>query len=110
MLREYDDMVVFAEQFFRQPNYSWVLHFPRTIFEFYGGLVAFWVYRQTNDPTWLERGQKAKVAMKKWAEGSHHNFQHRVYLLEAEEASCNNNTENAQLLYEKAVSTAREHQ
>ncbi|KAL3800898.1 hypothetical protein ACHAW5_002049 [Stephanodiscus triporus] len=77
--------------------------------KFYGGLVAFWVYRQSHDPTWAERGRTAKVAMMKWAEWSHHNFQHRVYLLDAEDAFCNNDTERAQLLYEKAVSTARDH-
>ncbi len=47
--------------------------------------------------------------MKKWAASSQHNFQHRMYLLEAEEAFCDNDPVSAQLLYEKAVSTAREH-
>ena len=110
MFREYDDMKVFAEQFFSFSHDSWVFHFGITEGNFFGGLVAFWVYRQTNEPTWAERGSNAKVAMKKWAESSQHNFQHRVYLLEAEEAFCNNDAERAQLLYEKAVSTAREHQ
>ena len=110
MFREYEDMEVFAEQFFVVQFRYWIMYFPYTIHTFYGGLVAFWVYRQTNDPTWAERGHNAKVAMEKWAESSQHNFQHKVYLLEAEEAFCNNDTESAQSLYEKAVSTAREHQ
>jgi hypothetical protein len=47
--------------------------------------------------------------MKKYAETSHHNFQHKLYLLEAEEAFCNNHNESAESLYEKSVSTARDH-
>ncbi len=110
MFREFNDMKMFAEKFFGVKFHNWVFHFPYTCQKFYGGLVAFWVYRQTKDPTWAERGRSAKYAIKKWAESSQHNFQHKVYLLEAEEASCNNDTESAQSLYEKAISTSREHQ
>lgn len=74
-----------------------------------GGLVSFWIYRQSNDAKWSERGRKAKVAMRNWAESSHHNFQHKSYLLEAEEAYSYKDIEGAKSLYEKAVSTAREH-
>ena len=110
MFREYDEMKVYAEQFFRVNFHSWLFLFIYSAHKFYGGLVAFWVYRQTNDFIWAERGLTAKAAMNKWAQSSQHNFQHRAYLLEAEEAFCNNDTETAQILYEKAVSTAREHQ
>jgi len=109
MFREYEGMKVFAEQFYSVNVHNYVLHFPQAGQKFYGGLVAFRVYRQTNDYSWAERGRAAKVATKKWAELSHHNFQHRVYLLEAEEAFCDNDPISAQFLYEKAVSTAREH-
>jgi hypothetical protein len=81
----------------------------QTVHVFFGGLVAFRLYRETKDPIWAERGQSAKIATKKWAEFSQHNFQHRVYLLEAEEAFCNNDNESAQLLYESAISAARRH-
>ena len=75
-----------------------------------GGLASFWIYRQTNDPVWAERGRECKATMKNWAEtASQHNFQHKAYLLEAEEAFCNHNHELAKSLYEKAVSTARKH-
>ena len=75
-----------------------------------GGLASFWIYRQTNDPVWAERGRESKLAMNRWAEtASQHNFQHKAYLLEAEEAFCNHNHELAKSLYEKAVSTARKH-
>jgi len=49
------------------------------------------------------------AAMKKLAESSQHNFQHKMHLLEAEEVFCINDIERAQLLCEMAVSTAREH-
>jgi hypothetical protein len=50
----------------------------------------------TNDPTWSVLGWSAKVAVKKWAEELlQHNFQHKVYLLETEEAFCDNDTKKA---------------
>ena len=103
-------MKVYAEQYFHVNCESWVLYFTFSVHKFFGGLIAFWVYCQTNDIIWAERGQAAKSAMKKLAESSPHNFQHRVYLLEAEEAFCLNGAKRAQILYEKAVCTAREHQ
>ena len=109
MFREYDDMKMFAEKSFSMNNHNWVFHFPFTSQKFYGGIVAFWVYRQTKDPIWAERGRSAKIAFEKWAESSQHNFQHKVYLLEAEEAFCNNDNEQAQLYYEMAMSSAKEH-
>jgi hypothetical protein len=109
MFREYEGMKVFAEQFYSVNVHNWIMAIAKCNHTFYGGLVAFWVCRQTSDPSWVERGRAAKVEMKKWAASSQHNFQHRVYLLEAEEAFCDKDTESAQLLYEKAVSTAREH-
>ncbi len=109
MFREYDDMKLFAEKFFSMNHHNWLWLYAHVSQKFYGGLVAFWVYRQTKDPVWFKRGRAAKVAMEKWAESSHHNFQHKVYLLKAEEAFCNNHTESAHLLYEKAISKARDH-
>ena len=100
---------MFAEKSFSMNNHNWVFHFPFTSQKFYGGIVAFWVYRQTKDPIWAERGRSAKIAFEKWAESSQHNFQHKVYLLEAEEAFCNNDNEQAQLYYEMAMSSAKEH-
>ena len=74
-----------------------------------GGLVSFWIFRRTNDTKWSPRGIKFKLVIQKLAESSQHNFQHEVYLLEAEEAFSNKNYELAKSLYEKAVSTARKH-
>lgn len=75
-----------------------------------GGLVSFWVYRQTKDPVWAERGRQNKATMKKWVEtASEHNFQQKLYLLEAEEAFCSGDSINAKLFYEHAVTAARKH-
>ncbi|KAL3817360.1 hypothetical protein ACHAXA_004486 [Cyclostephanos tholiformis] len=103
-------MKEFAELFFMTSDpVIWASYHYMTMHKFYGGLVAFRLYRETKNPIWAERGQAAKFATKKWAESSRHNFQHRVYLLEAEEAFCNNDIEHAQLLYENAISAARKH-
>ena len=74
-----------------------------------GGLVSFWIYRRTNNTKWSARGINFKIVIQKLAESSQHNFQHEVYLLEAEEAFSNKNYELAKSLYEKAVSIARKH-
>ena len=75
-----------------------------------GGLASFWVYRQTNDPVWAERGRESKLAMKKWAEtASQHNFQHKLYLLEADEAFCGGDFMDAKVFYGHAVTAARRH-
>ncbi|KAL7528135.1 hypothetical protein ACHAXR_007195, partial [Thalassiosira sp. AJA248-18] len=113
MLREYDQMKDFAEKYFEYNLHSWTIFW--TILYIYtaqiyvGGLVSFWIFRQSNDPKWAERGCKAIFAMKKWAESSQHNFQQNAYLLEAEQAFCNNDIESAEALYEKAISASRGH-
>ncbi|KAL7541084.1 hypothetical protein ACHAXR_010617 [Thalassiosira sp. AJA248-18] len=109
MLREYDQMKDCAEQYFEYNLRSWAILYIFTAETYVSGLVSFWIYRQSNDPKWAERGCKAVFAMKKWAESSEHNFQQNAYLLEAEQAFSNNDIENAEALYEKAISASRRH-
>lgn len=109
MFREYEQVKVLAEQYFSYDPTSWSLLYAHTTQAFMSGLVAFWVLRKTNDCIWAERGQKAKLAMNKWAHSSVHNFQHKVYLLEAEEAFCLNDFDSAKSLYEKSISFAKKH-
>ena len=59
MFREFEDMKVYAEQYFHVNCESWVLYFTISVHKFFGGLIAFWVYRQTNDIIGAERGQAA---------------------------------------------------
>jgi len=110
MIREYDKMVIFAEGYFANKHHNWGLLFIQTAHAFYCGLISFWIYRKTSDTLWMERGRQAKIAMKKWAEAaSEHNFLHKVYLMEAEEAFSSDDTELAKSMYEKAVATAKKH-
>jgi len=61
ILREYEPMKSSAEQFFHCDLNTWIMFYSHTNMSFYGGVVSFWIYRQTNDPIWASRGNKAKV-------------------------------------------------
>lgn len=88
------------------PSYKTLL-FIHTHGAFFSALVAFWVFRKTNEQLWADRGQKGKLAMQQWAESCQHNFQHKAYLLEAEEKFCNKDFDDAKLLYANAISSAK---
>lgn len=110
VLRDYDQMKICADKVFEFDLHSWTLLAIHQAHSFYRGLVSFWIYRQTLDPVWSQRGQKAKLAIQKWAESaSEHNFQHKLYVLQAEEAFCNNDFVSAKSFYEKAVAAAKKH-
>jgi len=110
VLRDYDQMKICADKVFEFDLHSWTLLAIHQAHSFYRGLVSFWIYRQTLDPVWAQRGQKAKLAIQKWAESaSEHNFQHKLYVLQAEEAFCNNDFVSAKSFYEKAVAAAKKH-
>ena len=72
--------------------------------------MSYWVARNSSDrEQWYERGNKSKLALKKWAETCSWNFENEWYLLEAEEAFCNGNVDDAKAYYEKAVTSAKDH-
>ena len=73
--------------------------------------MSFWVARNSRDDEnqWYERGNESKLALRKWAETCQWNFEHKWYLLEAEEAFCNGRFDDAKLYYEKAVTSAKDH-
>lgn len=77
---------------------------------FYSGLVSYQIYRETKDPLWQQRGKKFLSAMKIWAEqGSKWNFQHKSYLLDAEDQYSDGNIQDAQISYKNAISSATSH-
>ena len=79
-------MKAFAERHFSYDAInSYSLLYIHTAQVFIGGLAAFWCFRKTNDPTWADRGSRAKFQMKKWADSCGWNFQSKLYLLEAGE-------------------------
>ena len=109
MFREFNEMKANADKYFYFNLINWSLMYYRVNHAFYGSLVAFWIYRETGESIWADMARKRLIIMKKWAEHNEWNFQHKAYLMEAEEAFCNNDTDAAEILYGKAISLARKH-
>ncbi|KAL7551594.1 hypothetical protein ACHAWF_014787 [Thalassiosira exigua] len=109
MFREFDPMKTYAEEYFSFDVTSWSLLYLHVSQTFYGGLAAWAIFRKWKDPIWSDRGRKAKFAMKSWAESCEWNFQSKLLLLDAEEASCYNEMDRAKALYEESINAARSH-
>ena len=112
MFRLYDETKACAEKFLACENRStWVnLVFGQSFRAFYIGLASYWVARSSSDrKQWYEIGNKSKSALRKWAETCRWNFEHKWYLLEAEEAFCDGKYDDAKAYYEKAVTSAKDH-
>ncbi|KAL3799122.1 hypothetical protein HJC23_002250 [Cyclotella cryptica] len=111
MMGLYDKMKEYAKKYFEFSIKSWWFlmsnHIAHT---FYSGLVSYQIYRETEDPLWLERGEKFQSAMKIWAEqGSKWNFEHKSYLLDAEDQYSKGNMQDAQVSYTNAITSATSH-
>lgn len=111
MFRQYEPMKASAENYFiyEDSTNTWSLLYVHTAQAFISGLAAYWMFRKSKDPKWTHKASKSKLMMKKWAEVNEWNFQNKLYLMEAEEAFCYDDTASAKSLYEKAISSAREH-
>ncbi len=114
IFRSYDDTKIAVEKYFACSETTWPnLLFFQAVQSFYIGLKSFWVARKSREEQqqqqWYQRGNKSKLALKQWAESSRWNFENKWYLLEAEEAYCNNDFESAKSFYEKAISSAKDH-
>jgi hypothetical protein len=112
LFRSYDDTKVYAEKYLACSETTWAnLFFAQSIQTFYIGLVSFWLARKSRDGQQcnLNRGEKFRLALKRWAEFCNWTFENKWYLLEAEQAYCDNNFESAEIFYAKAVSSAKEH-
>ena len=110
IFRLFDETRYYAEEFLVCSTWANLL-FVHSFRAFYIGLVSYWVARSSSDDTeqWYERGNKSKLALKKWAETCRWTFEHKWYLLEAEEAFCTGRYDDAKLYYEKAVTSAKDH-
>jgi len=110
MFRQYEPMRASAEDYFSKEDNVWALStLANTARAFHSGLVAYWLYRKSNDQKWARRALKETVLMKKWAHLNEWNIQNKLYLMEAEEAFSFEDIARAKSLYEKAISSAREH-
>ncbi|KAL7491984.1 hypothetical protein ACHAWT_001238 [Skeletonema menzelii] len=112
MFRLFEETKANAEKFVACiASSTWAnLVFVHSFRTFNIGLISFWVARNSGDgEQWYERGNKSKLALRKWSETSQWTFENKWYLLEAEEAFCNSNFDDAKLYYEKAVKSAKAH-
>ena len=113
MFRLYEDTKYYAEEFLAcVASSTWSnLVFVHSFYTFYFGLASYWVARSSRGERdqWYDRGNESKLALKKWAETCQWTFEHKWYLLEAEEAFCNGNFDGAKEYYEKAVTSAKDH-
>jgi hypothetical protein len=111
IFRSYDDSKNYAEKYLACISNTWANLFLNHAFHsFYISLISFWLARKSRDgQQWHERGKKCKLTLKKWAESSQWTFENKCYLLEAEDAYCNNDFEAAKKYYGKAISSAKDH-
>jgi hypothetical protein len=110
MFRSYDDMKVNIEKYLGCIRNTWAnLLLTNAQHAFYVGLFSFWLARKREEQQYYQRGNKSKLALKKWTESSQWTFENKWYLLEAEESFCNKDFEAAKAYYEKAVSSAKTH-
>ena len=110
MSRDFEQTKGFAERFFSYDHVnSWSLLYIHSAQAFIAGLVAFWLSQRTKDPVWAERGGKAKFQIKKWNDSCEWNFQSKLILIQAQEAYAYNDNETAKSMYDKAISSAKEH-
>lgn len=110
VFNNYDDINYSAEKFFEFRMPSWYLLTGHAVHAFFGGLASWRIYRETHNPLWAQRGAEFKERMRRWKDqGSSWNFENKSFLLEAEELYSNGNVEEAKVLYEHAILSAREH-
>ncbi|KAK1740251.1 putative AAA ATPase [Skeletonema marinoi] len=111
IFRSYDDAIENIEKYFALQETTWGnLFLAHAYHAFYIGLISFWVARKSREEQqWYQRGNKTKLALKRWAQSSQWSFENKWYLLEAEESFCNNDFDAAKTYYEKAVSSAKSH-
>ncbi|KAL7481036.1 hypothetical protein ACHAW6_006712, partial [Cyclotella cf. meneghiniana] len=110
VFNNYDDMKMSAEIYLEIRMPTWHLLSGHANHFFIGGLVSFRIFRETQDPLWAQRGEQFKERINTWKErGSLWNFENKSFLLEAEEFYSKGNVEKAQVSYENAVSSSRQH-
>lgn len=109
MNRDIDNAATSLEKYFDCNLEIWTLLLFTGFKYFIIGLVSFWIFRQTNDRKWYERGSQSKEAMRKWRESSQWNFLQKFILLEAEDHFCNKRYERAKELYDDAIMFSRQH-
>ncbi len=110
ILNNYAEMKRSAERFIEVQVPSWNLLAGHFVQSFLVSLASYRVYRETGDPLWAERGKEYQERIVGWKEqGSLWNFEHKSFLLDAEESYSNGDLETARVSYDRAISSAQQH-
>ena len=110
VFNDYSKMKENTEKFIEYRGQSWVLLSIHAGHIFIASLASFRIFRETGDPHWVKEGKKYEERVLSWKEqGSLWNFESRCFLLEAECSYCEGNFENAEVCYDKAISSACQH-
>ena len=109
MFRRYSELESVLTRFLAHNRVDWTLMFGQSEGTFIFGLTLFWLCRVSKVQDWKHAGIQAKEAMLGWTKSSKWNFEHKYFLMEAEEMFCDKNYEQAKILYDKAINSAKEH-
>ncbi len=109
IFRRYDATKSVLQQFLAHNRVDWTLMLGQSDVTFTFGLVAFWITRVSKEQNLKHAGVKAKEALQGWTNCSKWNFEHKLFLLDAEENFCDGNFDQAKKMYEKAIKSAKEH-
>lgn len=110
VFNQYDEMISSAQKYFDLKVPSWHLLSSHAVHAFIGGLASFRIFRETRDSLWAQRGAQFKKRIATWKDqGCLWNFENKCFLLDAEDFYSNGNVELAQVSYDSAISSARQH-
>lgn len=108
IFNNYHDIKENGEKFTKLEYRPWLLIASDAFQAFVIGLASFRIYRETQDPLWLEKAKDFQERIFSWSEqGSSWNFEHRSNLMLAEEAFSSGNYKKAGELYDNAILLAR---
>ncbi|KAL7552818.1 hypothetical protein ACHAWF_016069 [Thalassiosira exigua] len=105
-----------AERILRQYQDFFDLH-ERVVVQFhaihrtlYSGLIAFYLFRESGDQFWMDRGMTSQRKYERWTrDGCQWNFENKYLLLTAELHSCIGEIGQATEMYQRAIASARDH-
>ena len=109
VFRKYCNTKSVLLQFLAHNRVDWTLMFGQSECTYIFGLTLFWIFRESKEQHWKDAAVKAKEAMHGWTKSSKWNFEHKFFLLDAEENFCDGNFAQAKMLYEKAIKSAKGH-
>lgn len=111
ILRDLDKAEKIAREYldFFEQNDSGPMQYVNIHRYYYGGLIAFHCFRNTQDEYWKEIGLRSISKFEKWNNECQWNFENKLLLLQAEQHFAIGDTSKAKFTYNMAITSAREH-